>query len=152
MNKNVKRGYSAEMRCLQELQFLGYWVERQHKSRGTFDVIAVGKAKDIGFYTEILAHPYPEVRFIQVKRTKANIVKLDSFSNKYTADIKELAKIPGSSHVSRELWVWVDAQYGSMISKKIRIQKAGWRKFRLAETDNPIIYEIEIPEPHGVER
>jgi hypothetical protein len=155
--KNYNRGYVEEVRCRNDLKKGGYWAERAHASKNTFDVVAVDKNGDL-------------VRFIQVKRSMSNIVKVDSFLNRYREDIEKMATIPGSSHVSRELWVWIDAQKspkgickskdecplhfelphamkgecsGCRHFKQTVNQKAAWRKFRVCECKEPKIYEIE---------
>ena len=40
-SKNYRRSYDAERGLLARLQERGYWAERAHASKGTFDIVAV---------------------------------------------------------------------------------------------------------------
>ena len=105
-NKNYRRGFVAEDRCLKELRAAGYWAERFHASKGTFDVIATN-----GIY----------VRFIQVKRSKKTIISPLSVEHQFKKDLELMRDMPTAS----ELWVWFDGQ----IKDHVLVRKAGWRKY-----------------------
>ena len=111
VNKNYARGKIKDVRCADDLRKDGYWSQEAHASKGIFDVVAV---KD------------GVTRFIQVKRSKRNIVRIASIAHQYRDDIEALQKIPCAVTVSRELWLWIDKQ--KKVGEK-GYQKEGWRKF-----------------------
>jgi hypothetical protein len=138
-NKQYARGFRAEDRCLQDLLRQGWWAERAHASKNTFDIIAVREI----------------TRFIQVKRSKMNIAKDKTFQMKYKVDIKKMSTIPVGEHVSRELWIWIDAQWVTNRTQKTltkggkkerKWSPAHWRKFRILGTQEIRLYEIKREE------
>lgn len=111
-----RRGFVAEDRCLKELIAGGYWAERFHASKGTFDIIAVEKNL---------------TRLIQVKRRKIPIRSVKSVEATYREDLSRMADVPYNLSVCIELWVWVDAQFKTTVSRKRMTEKAGWQKYDL---------------------
>jgi hypothetical protein len=110
-NKNYIRGFSAEKRCQEDLEKIGYWSSRSYGSKGCFDVIAVG---------------HGECRLIEVKRSMKYVVKQQSIENKYAMSLSNLNLIPDVGAIRKELWVWFDKQ-GKVGDKKY--QPAHWEKF-----------------------
>jgi len=92
--RNYRRGFVKEVRCVTDLRKDGFWAERLHASKGTFDVIA---ARDI-------------IRFIQVKRSNTFIKSVKAIENAYIEDIEKMRKVPTADNLSIELWVWFDAK------------------------------------------
>jgi hypothetical protein len=111
-NKNYQRGFSAEKRCQEDLEKMGYWSSRSYGSKGCFDVIAVAQNQP--------------VRLIEVKRSKKYVLKQQSIENKYEMSLTNLNMIPDGGAIKKELWVWFDKQ-GKVGDKKY--QPAHWEKF-----------------------
>lgn len=119
--KNYRRGYDAEDRCLKELRAAGYWAERFHASKGTFDVVAA-KIGGSGYI----------YRLIQVKRSKRYIKSVEAVANEYSEDIVKMREMPAPS----ELWVWFDTK---ITDGKVE-RKPGWRKFIIQK-----LQVVEVP-------
>lgn len=99
VNKNYRRGFDAEKKCLNLHLDNGWWAERSYASKGTFDLIAMKKG---GF-----------TRFIQVKRSQKNIVSEKALINKYKEDIDKIKLVPSIPTQCKEIWIWIDPQTGS---------------------------------------
>lgn len=121
-NKNYRRGFDAEDRCLKEMLAAGYWAERFHASKGTFDVIAVNENA---------------ARLIQVKRSKKWIKSVKAIMQAYSKDLVCMNLVPWNPKAIIELWVWFDKQ-GKAGEDKYRV--AGWRKFLIGKGEL-----IEVP-------
>ncbi len=98
-NKLYERGYRAELKAVKILQALSYWTERNHASRGTFDIIASNAE---------------ETLLIQVKRTKTPIKSIESVYRTNRKDVVRMEAVPHPPSTKVELWIYVDPQPGSM--------------------------------------
>ena len=98
-NKLYERGYRAELKAVRILQALSYWTERNHASKGTFDIVASSA---------------DETLFIQVKRTKTPITSIAAVYRTNKKDITRMQAVPHPETTRVELWVYVDPQPGSV--------------------------------------
>jgi hypothetical protein len=98
-NKLYERGYRAELKAVRILQALSYWTERNHASKGTFDIVASNA---------------DETLFIQVKRTKTPITSIAAVYRVNKKDITRMQAVPHPETTRVELWVYVDPQPGSV--------------------------------------
>jgi len=119
-SRNYRRGYDAEKRLLDMLLQAGWWAERAHASKGTFDIIA---SRD----TQVL--------FIQVKRSKRNVVSLKAIARQYREDLARMQAIRTPPSVSIELWQYTDPLPGS--------RTGTWRRFRVFGGH---LVKVDIPE------
>jgi Holliday junction resolvase len=85
--KNLRRGNDAELRCAETLDDHGFAVLRSARSRGPFDVFAIGQT---GIY------------LIQVKRSGSAGRR---FQRK---TIRELTAITVPATAHKQIWCWVD--------------------------------------------
>lgn len=98
MNKNYKRGYDTERKCMDELTKNGFVCFRTAGSHGVFDVIAL--KGDCG-------------RLIQLKRTKSIYRTRDKSAEKKINDFKEHMSCTCLlatylNYFTTEVWIWVD--------------------------------------------
>lgn len=98
-NKLYERGYRAELKAVRILQALSYWTERNHASKGTFDIVASNA---------------DETLFIQVKRTKTPITSIAAVYKVNKKDITRMQAVPHPETTLVELWIYVDPQPGSV--------------------------------------
>lgn len=85
--KNLRRGNDAELRCCETLTDHGFVVFRSARSRGPFDVIAVGQT---GTY------------LIQIKRSKYAARRF------HRKTIRELTAIAVPAIAYKQIWCWID--------------------------------------------
>ena len=97
-NKRYERGYRAELKAVRLLQAAGYWAERSHASKGTFD---------------ILASNLNETLLIQVKRSKTPYKTIRAIYRANRDDIKHMQAVPHPASTRIELWLYTDPQPGS---------------------------------------
>ena len=97
-NKLYERGYRAELKAVRLLQAAGYWAERSHASRGTFDIIATNPA---------------ETLLIQMKRSKTPYKSVRAIYRANRNDIKRIQAVPHPATTRIELWLYTDPQPGS---------------------------------------
>lgn len=98
-NKLYERGYRAELKAVRILQALSYWTERNHASKGTFDIVASNA---------------DETLFIQVKRTKTPLTSIAAVYKVNKKDITRMQAVPHPETTRVELWVYVDRQPGNV--------------------------------------
>lgn len=84
---NQRRGYDAELRCMEVLSDHGFIVFRSAASKGPFDVIAIGSG---GLY------------LIQVKRTK------EISRRRFPGVVRDLQKFDLPATANMQIWCWVD--------------------------------------------
>jgi hypothetical protein len=115
-NKNYQRGFSAEKRCQEELEAVGYWTQRAYGSKGSWDVIAV--------CLECTC-------LIEVKRQKRKIVKQSSIEHQFSEVIRKFREIPDAPRLNKELWIWFDKQ---SVAGEDDYRPAHWQRYLVTAT------------------
>ena len=125
--RNYRRGTWVEDQAVLYLVANGYWAERSHASKGTFDVRALSPLHTL---------------LISCRRSKPRVVSDKAVLNANRDTILKLALLPTPPNTRKEFWHYQDKQKGD---------HAGiWRRYLIDGTT--VIPVPMLPIPRGGDR